>query len=165
MARRLEGQVFLFCGNNGVTAIASERVVDDLERLNGHGGIIHSLDTFCNSAEARQALNRVFSHIGKPIFAFVSPERFTHQPWFTGSTLIWEALADYIEFEGGIIKGGGFYVPFSNGNEMGMHGLEAMENELRFVTTSQHFRETFGIEYGEVYRWRERTAAHANSES
>lgn len=161
MARRLEGQTFLVCSNNGVTAIAALEVVLDLEDLNGHGGIMQALDVFSYSTEDQRIFGRALSHVGKPVFTFVDPERLKHQPWFTGSALVWEALTDYISEEGGRIERSSFYVPFSNGIEIGQHGITAVENELRFRTNRPQFRETFGISLGEVYRQRKPSAASA----
>ena len=160
MARRLEGRVFHTHKNFGVRAIAEAGVAYDLNCLYGDVGIIRCLPAFDRSETNRQVLIRALSHLGRPVFTFVDPERLVHQRWFSGSTPTQEALIDHIEKEGGIVRKEPFYVPFSNGIEMGHEGSEAELNELRFVTTSREFHETFGIHYGEVYRPRKLTAAH-----
>ena len=76
-------------------------------------------------------------------------------PWFTGTTSPegsndLHRLLNYITRNGGWFSSASFYVPFSNGAETGLHGTDAQLNELRYVTTSAQFEETFDISLSEL---------------
>jgi len=162
MARRLEDQVFYTCTNNGVTAIASEEAVNELKRLfhlskvveeivdsrDLHGWEGREVRTLLAKMTVLQALDR----LQLPVFTFVKGVRVQNQPWFTGDFGLYQVLCDYISAEGGRELPDSFYVPFSNGIETGMQGLERIGQELQFVTSRRDFLETFGISYGELLK-------------
>jgi len=84
-------------------------------------------------------------HLNTPTFTFVRSERFNSSPWFTATDDVLDLLIEHIKKNGGRIEEAAFYVPFSNGCELGIHGKDAMKSDLAYVTTSRQFRETFGI--------------------
>ena len=148
MARRLEGRTFCECHNNGVTALAMEEAVAELDRLFEIGAAISTLGQIGH--DERTAVNRALDRLRLPIFTFAREERVRDEPWFTGDFRLYQVLCDYVRDAGGSKWPGHFYVPFSNGIEMGHRGLQAMCDELQFVTTRQQFRDVFGISYDEL---------------
>jgi hypothetical protein len=70
-------------------------------------------------------------------------ERFEKSPWITGDDKMLNALISHIRNNGGSVKSEGFYVPFSNGCELGIHGEKAMTSELLYVTTERQFVNNF----------------------
>ncbi len=143
MERRFEGRVFYKCSNNGVTALAEKSVIKvaekRLEIMNALGDRLLSVDN----------LPQWFRP--GPIFTFASTERVKNSPWLTGSSDLLECLLEEIRFEDGeIIEGISFFVPFSNGSEIGLHGAEAQKEALSYVTTEEEFESTFGISKDEL---------------
>lgn len=138
---------FFACRNNGVTAIVSEEVYNDIHRQR----MIRQHFTTCeenveyNERWLASVADKATNYLNVPTFTFVRPERFQESPWFTATDDVLDRLIDYIKYNGDKIEEAGFYVPFSNGCELGIHGKDAMKNDLAYVTTSQQFRETFGI--------------------
>ncbi len=154
MARRLEGQVFYTGYNNGVQALAHESVVRNMELVNKiaswHDNPKNGFQDYDRRRVHVKAALEALGHIPtKPIFTFAGKERAEAQPWFTGDTYDLDLLLKYLQSEGARI-GTGLYVPFSNGAEMGIHGIEAMQSELGYVTTRSQFKEVFGISMDEL---------------
>ena len=158
MARSLEGRKFFYIQNNGVWAIVAEEIL----RNRGHIRLISTIleDELRKGGRtvpdgSFRAIQEGLAHIPQtPIFTFALDGRAAGSPWLTGSRHLSEALEAYIHAEDGELQGnGGFYVPFSNGSELGAHGADAMRNELQYVTTEAQFRDTFGIGPREVERW------------
>ena len=145
MARSLEGKWFHICYNNGVYAVVSHEIYENIRRK-------------------RQILVRLemerdlIPHIPEtPIFTFAGKDRVAKSPWFTGNDgdsddrkNDWHRLMNYIHREGGHYIDATFYVPFSNGCETGLHGPATQCDELRYVTTDAQFKETFGISLAEL---------------
>ena len=158
MTRRLEGKKFFVKEKNGVTSIATEEVVRGWERKETIMCAFrtHVLRQFQQpkSGLLAAAYEKGVSHIPiTPIFTFASWERMATQPWFTGNSVLYAVLLEYIRYEGGVIEGNAGYVPFSNGRELGHDGPDLMEYELGFITTDTQFRDTFGIGPREVEKW------------
>ena len=152
MARRLEGQRFIADYNNGVRAIAHElvwthyqRCTEIVRRLTGDEIVRRLANEGLTESMLVNTLEDALHSTDGPVFTFASPERVAESPWFTGDFTLLEKLCKYIESEGGIIKGTGLYVPFSNGLEVGFHGAEAQAEELAWVTNGWQFFQTFGI--------------------
>ncbi|MFA6270038.1 MAG: hypothetical protein WC657_02400 [Candidatus Paceibacterota bacterium] len=147
--------------NNGVTAVVSQEVFSDIRKL----GEIRQLfsdrerDKSYDDRFLAESADRGLSAIGKPVFTFTRNERAAESPWFTGDGELFKALAAHINENGDCIETGGFFVPFSNGCEIGIHGKESMASELAFVTTEQQFRETFGISRMELLAKAKKIAA------
>ncbi len=138
---------FFVCNNGGVTATMSEDTrVDILKDL----AIRTRLACKHHYTDISVELDRGLGHLCVPIFTFVSTKRFTESPWFTGDSDLFNALVVYLESGGAEFAPWGFYVPFSNGMELGMHGEREMENELSYVTTERQFQDTFGISRNEL---------------
>ena len=140
--------------NNGVTALISEEVSRDIKKQN-------TIWQLCAKRDAEKAYgdrmlgataSSALNHLCVPIFTFVDPERAAESPWFTGDNKLLNALLDHINENGGFIltEHNNFYVPFSNGSELGMHGEESMKRELAYVTTEMQFRGTFGVSIQEI---------------
>ena len=153
MARSLEGRWFHLCYNSGVHALVSNEVYENQMRRNA---IILApmMDRLREQIDKRDILPHIPD---RPIFTFARQERVQKSPWFTGmdtdtpgypSDL--KRLLNYITRNGGQFANAGFYVPFSNGTEMGRHGTDSQFNELRYVTTNSQFEETFGISLNEL---------------
>lgn len=151
MARRLEGQKFITCYNNGVSAIANELVLDHSWRCSR---IVRRLtEGKLNIAILDNMLTGALRNSRGPIFTFASWERVADSPWFAGDAALYEALLGHIEHEGGVISQSPFfYVPFSNGLELGLHDIAAQVSELAWVTSDWQFSQTFGITVGELRR-------------
>ena len=138
--------------NNGVTAVVSQEVFNDIKKL----GKIRQLfsdrerDKSYDDRFLAESADRGLRAIGKPVFTFTRNERASESPWFTGDGELFKALTDYINENGDCIETGGFFVPFSNGCEIGIHGKDAMASEMAYVTTEQQFRDTFGITIAEL---------------
>ena len=146
---------FFLAYNNGVAALAPEHVILDAQKawdvrraIEGMGSRGDSADRLAKVDAARLGV----AHVPNvPIFTFVDNERFKGQPWFTGTTEELAVLRTHILSTGAeIISEGRGYVPFSNGMEMGYHGVREMEDELRFVTTELQFVEEFGVTMREL---------------
>jgi hypothetical protein len=144
---------YYFCSNNGVTAVVGEKTYKNLQKYQaictwfGERDIKKSFEernlrteTACSGIE----------HLCVPTFTFTHPERASVSPWFTGDTIILIALIRHIKNNLGLIQGGSFYVPFSNGCEIGLHGEESMRSELRYVTLEQQFQNEFRISTSEL---------------
>ncbi|MBI3633874.1 MAG: hypothetical protein HY226_06345 [Candidatus Vogelbacteria bacterium] len=138
------------CSNNGVTALVDEDVQEGIdqaarirEALTRDRTLVIPNDSAIGTGLARFPFG--------PYFAFVSPERYERAPWFTGDRSVLVALADYITQEGGKIESSrGFWVPFSNAYELGVHGEESQIEELKKVATPADFRATFGIGINQI---------------
>ena len=152
-ARSLEGKKFFTTQNNGVIALVSEDVYAGL----AHRAEIQEALMSRNDSRATLAMTEGLAHMGTPTFTFARRERFVESPWFTGDcdwgNGLFETLCSYIQAEGGRVVKGGFYVPFSNGCETGLHGPTSMADELRHVTTEVQFRATFGLNTNELAEW------------
>lgn len=147
MARRLEleGRVFLICQSNGVMAITpldySRETAELVKRLCNY----YSSQKW-TSAEAEKTESAALETVlCKPVFTFARTERVKDSPWFTGDFPLLQVVMDYIRERGGEIRETEFYVPFSKGNELGIHGIKALQDELRWITTDTQFEEEFGI--------------------
>lgn len=146
MARSLEGKWFHTCYNNGVEAVVSHEVFENIRRKRL---ILTKL----------KVKNDLLPHISEvPIFTFVNIGRLEESPWFTGTCSTRDdpnvsdvrLLLNYITRNGGHFGGAMFYVPFSNGAEMGLHGSQSQRDELRYVTTDAQFMEAFGVSLNEL---------------
>lgn len=150
MARRLEGKVFLICQNNGVMAITpldySRETAELVKRLCDY----YSSQNW-TSAEAEKAEGAVLEIVlRKSVFTFARTERVNDSPWFTGDFPLLNVVMGYIREQGGEIREGWLYVPFSNGYELMLHGVKALQDELRWITTDKQFDEEFGITRAEL---------------
>jgi hypothetical protein len=143
---------FFTCSNNGVIAIVNEDVYNDIHRQRMIRQYFTTRDEKVEYSERWRAgvADNATNHLNVPTFTFVRPERFQESPWFTASYDVLNLLIDHIESIGGMIEDAGFYVPFSNGCEVGIHGKDSMKSDLTYVTTSQQFCETFGISLAEL---------------
>ena len=138
--------------NNGVTAIVSEEVYNDIhrQRMIRQQFVAREESVEYKDRWRADLASKATEHLTVPIFTFASDDRFEESPWFTGNRQVYKTLVEYIRKNGGVVEEGGFFVPFSNGCEIGMHSKDAMKSELAYVTTSQQFRETFGISQAEL---------------
>jgi hypothetical protein len=152
MTRSLEGKVFFASTNNGVTALASERVVNEkLQRTQIRDALIKPHVGKASGLDVGKAIDEGLRLATGPIFTFVNDERYAKSPWFSGRMWMFEKLLVYIEAEGGVIMGNGYvYVPFSNGIEIRYPEPERMRTELEYVTTTQDFINEFGLTRGEI---------------
>jgi hypothetical protein len=148
MAQNLKGKTFFVRTNNGVTALASELVVNERHQRDE---IVRAIDPTVGrsdsalTVEIRAAVAKSTRLAVGPIFTFVNPERYAKSPWFSGSAKHLVQLIAYIEAEGGIVlEACDFYVPFSNGLESRYTSPKAMGAELEYVTTTQDFVDEFG---------------------
>ncbi len=149
-ARSLEGKKFFTNYNNGVYALISEDTLMDVNRYYLISTALHR--TMGDDSRAGKALDGV-THLHGPIFTFAQlEERAERDPWFTGSYEDYRYVVSHIERDGGQVKEGSHYVPFSNGYERGLRGPETQIDELRQVTTFGQFRATFGISLDEVLK-------------
>jgi len=111
------GKTFVVCMNNGVMAFISKEDWELLKKLGetaqwgdmAEGDII-KVFTFCNST----------SRMG-----FVTGSEDDMNYLFPGLPESFNMAANYYQH---------FYVPFSNGHEVGAHGEEAKASELKFRT-------------------------------
>lgn len=145
---------FYTCSNNGVTAIISEGVYQDIQK---HVEIYKFFYTTDEKPDVdhkdrwRAALStEATQHLTTPIFTFVRNDRFRGAPWFTGDDTLFKVICEHIRDNGGTIEHRFFNVPFSNGAEVGMHGKEEIRYELAYVTTRRQFFETFGVELDDL---------------
>lgn len=147
MARSLKGKQFFICTNNGVKAIVEEKILRNMERR-------QDIERFVG-----ESLVRDLPQLPDiPIFTFGSRVSSCHAAVLTSNLAWFEELERYIKAMGGIIQGGNFYVPFSNGYEFRTKDRKTRLAELRFVTSGAQFEETFGATphetaYGE---WRQK---------
>jgi hypothetical protein len=162
MAGSLLGKFFYICYNNGVASVISEEVyatrtqamiIRGALRETAQGQIKATNYALREDADrARDAwsdsVNKGLAHISEtPIFTFTVGDRVARSAWFTGSSELLALLREWVKSEGGAFREASFYVPFSNGCELGMHGLERVEDELKYVTTHEQFEKTFGVRY------------------
>lgn len=142
MAGSLTGVTFFQNSNNGVTALIRE----DLQQNNEKVTRIHHTLEPSKLGQVRDAIYDALSHIPqKPVFTFVSRERLFRHPWFTGDETLLVMIEEYIRKEGGTVtNNSSVWVPFSNGSEMGLHGLDAQRDELAYVTSEADFVAMFG---------------------
>ena len=143
---------YFSCFNNGVTAIVSEEVYNDIQR---HNTIWQNFAEREKEVEYKDRYRSDLAseatfHLTTPTFTFTRVERFSESPWFTGDMYDLNEVIKFIEENGGVVEHSGFYVPFSNAAEIGLHGKQAMRGDLVHVTNSQQFRETFGISLPEI---------------
>ncbi len=144
MTRRLEGKTFHIGDNNGVVGLIEEEV---LEQRTFKGHLISQLEDRVGLAyrpKVRIAVDDALPPDG-PIFTFTNSDRNERSSWYTGDRKLLEKLLIYVKSEGAKIKQGGGYIPFSNGYEICLAGVDLMRSELRFITTKRQFIETFGI--------------------
>jgi len=144
---------YYLCSNNGVRALVSEEVYLDIEKYNNIWRYFSEADKEFTDYENRwraELSGRAVYHLMGPIFTFVHEDRFGKYPWFTGIVEDYALIAQKLESRGDIIEEGGFYVPFSNAAEIGLHGKDAMKSELSHTTTRAQFRETFGFSLEEL---------------
>jgi len=145
---------FYTCQNNGVVAIVNEEVYNDLKKANEIWMHFDERDRNGDLPDEErwrgEVAIRATAHLAVPIFTFVHGNRHKTSPWFTGGEELWSALYNYLENSGATVRGSSFFVPFSNGAELGIHGKDAMMSELKHVTTSTHFLEVFGISQTEL---------------
>lgn len=146
MARSLEGKWFHNYYNNGVEAVVSGGIYQNMRKKRA---ITLALE---NMGKGNGDQGDMLPHIPEtPVFTFASKDRVDKSPWFTGTTSSDSCrLLNYITRNGGWFSNASFYVPFSNGAEIGFHGPEAQREELRYVTTDVQFEETFGISLQEL---------------
>ena len=154
MTRSLEGKWFHNFYNNGVEAIVTHEVWENMRKKRA---VMLMLE---NMSKRNGDQEDMLPHIpDTPVFTFASKERVDKSPWFTGTMSNTSSfpenrdltrLLNYITRNGGQFGSGSFHVPFSNGAEIGFHGPDAQVDELRYVTTSQQFEETFGISMNEL---------------
>lgn len=145
--------IFYTHKHNGVIAVISEEV---LEGVKERSILYEQLLKQCiqhgaTEKKASFGINKGLLHMDIPTFTFVEQERFDRYPaLFTGSYREFDILYKRLMERGDKIKPEGFYVPFSNGLELGMRGAANLANELRFKTTRTQFRQTFGFSLGEL---------------
>ena len=149
MARSLKGSKFFSTDNNGVAAIVDPGVFENYWKRDRCYRTLTSSDYRTSTVpkvDAVKAIEQGLSHIPlTPVFTFVGEERFKRSPWFTGGPDLFHALLKHLSENGATVFPRSFYVPFSNGIELGMRGPESAAEELRFVTTNQQFLDTFGV--------------------
>ena len=140
------------CYNNGVQAIVSEDVMRGIEqsKLIQKFFEYRDADIPANQRFRPAAAYKGLKHLAVPVFTFASSERVMEQPWFTGTIEEYSSLRRHIRANGDCIEEGWFYIPFSNGLELGLNGENAMKSELAYVTTGEQFREAFGISIAEL---------------
>jgi len=159
MGSLLAGKKFYYCQNNGVLALATAETVKNMRRRRMIVSCIGSLGSEEGDHELQRewrygnanVAERTLQHRG-PIFTFCEPERYEKSPWFTGNLGHLHFLLDYIMKQGGECMDGEFYVPFSNGAEMGLHGKESLANELSYVVDENDVVATFGMLTEEINR-------------
>lgn len=147
---KLQGKMFFLNSNTGVTAITprddSGEIAELTQRLCDYYGTLGlTEEEYVNAVGS--VLMTVFC---KPVFAFARKDRVESSPWFTGDEVFLEKLCEYIREEGGIIQDIEFYVPFAKGYELGIHGIKALQDEIRWITTDAEFEEEFGISRQEI---------------
>jgi hypothetical protein len=148
--RRLEGQVFHTGFNNGVSALAHEAVVANFRKQNA---IMNALKNLQTKEDRELIYSALDGHLpAYPIFTFVRPERFKDSPWFTGDDKLFIALTEYLKNHGARVIHQGLFVPFSNGYEVGAHGVDAQAGELCYVTSDEEFEKTFGVSIKELQK-------------
>lgn len=152
MAQILKGKAFLVSANNGVTALASEVVVNEkMQRARIWDALMKSNIGKATGFDAGKAVDDGLRLAIGPIFTFTNPGRYASSPWFSGDTLVFDKLVAYIEAEGGIVlRQYAFYVPFSNGIETRYSEPERMRYELGYVTTTQDFVDEFGATRADI---------------
>ena len=122
-------RTFYTCHNNGVTAVVTEEVY---KRLQERGELLAE----CKKRDL--PIPQLPPIV--PIFTFSDPQH-PSSIFFTGSLEVKEKL-----LEGHDVKHGGFWVPFSNGNEWACrHNPELAEWEWQFLTSADQVIEAFGL--------------------
>jgi hypothetical protein len=152
MAQKLKGKTFFAIVNNGVTALASERVVNEKsQRGKIWDAMMKAHVGKASGSEAGKAIDEGLRLAIGPIFTFVNLERYAKSPWFSGDTRVFDKLVTYIEAEGGLVMHTHmFYIPFSNGIETRFSEPERVRYELGYVTTTQDFVDEFGATRAEI---------------
>lgn len=146
MTRSLEGKVFYEDRNNGVYALVAEEVFNSRVRFDKIRQVLSAHPPVNDGRQFDVALLSAIPLPRRPIFTFVSSQtRSDESPWFTGNEAMLDNLREHILDEGGRIEQSSVWVPFSNGAEMGYHGLDAQCAELWYVTTDEQFFQAFGI--------------------
>ena len=142
---------FYVSTNNGVTGVVSEDVMRDINRRTLIAKCFARTDiNFGEQLRLQRATRHALQHLSTPTFTFSREWRVNAQPWFTGSRPLLAALTQHIESMRHVIVFANFFVPFSNGHEIGHHGREAMAEEMGYVTTGRQFQETFGMSSVEI---------------
>ena len=139
---------YYLCNNNGVTAIVVEETYKDIMKNEMISSWFEERST--KKSHEERNLHAIVvclatQYLSIPTFTFTHCNRASVSPWFTGDTKILIALIKHIKEMRGVLLDGSFYVPFSNGSEIGLHGVDSMRSELNYVTTQKQFRDTFGI--------------------
>jgi hypothetical protein len=139
---------FFYCQDNGVVALTS---VDTLNDMAKYIAIIENIKDVQLKNDSK-ALYDSLAHLNQGvIFTFSRDrERFKKSPWFTGDIDLFASIRRHFRNSEHTFEERSFFVPFSNGCELGFHGESAMATEFRFVTTEQQFREAFGISRSEL---------------
>jgi hypothetical protein len=135
---------YFYCQNNGVVAVASEETLNDIRKKNAIRYVLTDAIHQVQGRDYSKPLTEGLKHFGTPvIFTFTrNHERFEGSPWFTGDIDLFTNLRKCADHT---FEEAGFYVPFSNGCEIGIHGDEAMASELEYVTTDKQFYDAFGV--------------------
>jgi len=129
--------------NNGVRALVSSAVADDMEK---QAAIRNRIIEIWRKRDVFKPLDIGLMHLGTPTFTFSSKMLNRNSPWLTGDNDLYVALVAELENQGyQVVQTSSIFVPFSNGTETGSSGFDAMAEELRYVTTSDQFTATFGI--------------------
>jgi hypothetical protein len=87
---------FFYSYNNGVTAIASEEVIADMEKEQAVRSVLTDENHSVKGRDYRKPLREGLAHLGKPVFTFVRPERFKDSPWFTGDSDLLESVLAFL---------------------------------------------------------------------
>ena len=149
---------FYTCHNSGVTALVSDEILHNMiciehtiQELVGKRCVYQNLKL--DPEAIVSSIKKGLHHLPTtPIFTFVKVERWRNSTLFTGNEFLLKTLIDHLKHDGHTVNPAEFYVPFSNGKELGMHGVEAMTNELSYITSDRQFRETFGRDLNTLLR-------------
>jgi hypothetical protein len=147
MAQKFKHKTFFVNVNNGVTALASERVVNEqAQRKAIASALTEPVRGNGLAFDVRRAIDEGLRLAKGPVFTFVNDERYAKSPWFSGKMWMFEKLVAHIEAEGGtVLEACSFYVPFSNGIETRCSNPDSVCAELEYVTTTQDFVDEFGL--------------------
>ncbi len=120
---------FFTSTNNGVTAVMTEEAHRKLEER--HALIIEAKGKGLGIPQLPLVL---------PIFTFSKPEHRSFK-YMTGTLVLMNRLLDEHE----VLLNGNIWVPFSNGIELGSHGVEQQLFEQQFMTSLDEAFEAFGL--------------------
>lgn len=124
---------FYVWSNNGVWAVASEAVFQEMEHRNRIAG------------EAREEGQELCLPMPRPVFTFSDTQNPGLREWLTGTTDDMRLL-----LEGHEVVRESFYVPFSNGYQWGTRSATSddallVDREHRFRTTLREAMDAFGL--------------------